>query len=354
MVVYPVKRLLRKLMSWYVGPFAAEQRSFNASVLRLHDELSVRTDTLVEELEREAAARTSDRAGLRGSLEALESRTESRATAFAAETDQLGRALAESARLLEELQARLLRLERRPAAAPSTPGAPSPISAEPDYFAFEARMRGSTDEIRIRQHDYVEDFRDCAPVLDVGCGRGEFLQLLRDGGIEARGIDHDADMVAFCRGEQLDVEEADATAYLVALPDGELGGIFCAHVLEHFPPKPLLRLLDLARAKLRPDGLFVAETPNPRTLVALSTFFSDLTHAQPLHPETLSFLARQAGFRRVEVRYLNEPPDEARLRHVPLLAEGELEPAREALDANFDRLNEVVFGPQDYAVLCRA
>ena len=338
-LVYPLKRVLRKLMSWYVGPFAAEQRSFNAAVLRVADELSVRLDELRADLEHEAA----ERLVLETALADLQSRVDVHAAAFAEAEDRDSAA----ARLLEELQERFVRLERRPQvavadASASTVAAP----AEPDYFAFEARMRGSTVEIRTRQADYLDDFRDCAPVLDIGCGRGEFLQLLRDAGIEARGVDSDPDMVAFCRGAGLDVAESDATAYLHGLPDGELGGVFCAHVLEHFAPGPLLQLLDVAGAKLRSGGLFVAETPNPRTLVALSTFFADLTHAQPLHPETLSFLVRQAGFRDVHVRYLNEPPPEGRLRHLP--------PGDEAANANVDRLNEVLFGPQDYAVLARA
>src|ERR671936_578303 len=177
-------------------------------------------------------------------------------------------------------------------------------------------MRGRSDEIRERQQAYVEDFREAAPVLDVGCGRGELVGLLREAGVEARGVDADADMVAFAHGEGLPVEQADLLAYLEGLEDGSLGGVFAGQVVEHLPPPALVRLLELAAAKLRPDGLFVAETPNPRTLISLSTFFSDLTHAQPLHPETLAYLARQAGFRRVEIRYLNTPAG-GRLQEVP-------------------------------------
>ncbi len=346
-LVYPVKRLLRKLMSWYVGPFAAEQRSFNAAVLRLADELSVLNDELRARLEQEAGERASSEAEIESRLEG---RIESAAAESAGRDAELGRRLAGTSRMLDELEERLLRLERRPRTAQQGTGTAPLPPPEPDYFAFEARMRGLTADVRGRQDFYVDDFRGCAPVLDIGCGRGEFLQLMREAGIEARGIDIDPDMVAFCRGEGLDVEQHDAIAYLEGLADGALGGIFCAHVLEHFPPQALLRLLGLAKAKLRPEGLFAAETPNPRTLVALSTFVADLTHAQPLHPETLSYLTRQAGFRQVEVRYLNPPPDEGRLRAIPLADEE----ACEALNANVERLNEVIFGPQDYAVLARA
>ena len=176
-------------------------------------------------------------------------------------------------------------------------------AALPDYFAFEARMRGSTAAVRERQRPYVEVFSDAGPVLDIGCGRGEFLSLLREAGVEARGIDADADMVAYAGGEGLDVEQADAVAYLEALDDGSLGGVFAAQVVEHLPPATLVRLLELAAAKLRPGGLLVAETINPLSPLALRSYFADLTHAQPLVPETLVLLAEQAGFRDVDVRY---------------------------------------------------
>jgi hypothetical protein len=110
----------------------------------------------------------------------------------------------------------------------------------------------------------------------------------------------------------------------------------------------LVRALEFAHAKLRPGGLLVAETINPLSPLALRHYFADLTHAQPLVPETLELLARQAGFRETELRYLN-PPEE-RLREVEL----EDDAAREALATNVRRLNEVLFGPLDYALLARA
>jgi O-antigen chain-terminating methyltransferase len=360
-LVYGVKRVLRKLMSWYVGPFAADQRNFNQAVLRLVDELDARVRE-VERLDLEARLLEVERgvAGLEPALGRI-AELERRLPEELAAADRALRAVAENvesrSRLLGELEERLLRVERRTRAQPA-PQAPAaalspPGGAVPDYFAFEARMRGSMADVRDKQRGYVDDFRDSGPVLDIGCGRGEFLQLLREAGIEARGIDTDADMVAFCRGEGLDVDERDGVSYLSELEDGALGGIFCAHVLEHLPPPELAQLLELARAKLRPGGLFAAETPNPRTLISLSTFFSDLTHAHPLHPETLAYLARQAGFGGVEIRYLNTP-DEGRLRDVPLPDGEGLDEARGVLKANIERLNEVIFGPQDFAVLARA
>jgi len=310
----PVKSVLRKLMRWYVEPFATDQRRFNAAVLRLMDALSERSDagqTAVEERLRSLAGVTAGQE--RRTIE------------------------------LEERLTRLERRERPAAAAAAAPAAPVPVAAAsvPDYFAFESRMRGSTESIRERQRPYLDDFREAAPVLDLGCGRGEFLVLLREAGIEARGVDLDPDMVAYARGEGLEVEQADAVGYLQDLEEGSLGGVFAAQLVEHLPAPTLVRLLELAAAKLRPGGLLVAETINPLSPLALRNYYADLTHAQPLVPETLELLARQAGFGTVELRFLNAP--EERL----------VEPPDPVIAANVSRLNELLFGPLDYAIVAR-
>ena len=298
-----VKRILRKLMRWYVEPVAADQRVYNSSLLKLVDALSERAD---------AAASASERAQ----------------------------------QLLRELEERLTRVERRgsggrASAPPVTVAAQPAAAALPDYFAFESRMRGSVDAIRERQRRYVDELRDAAPVLDVGCGRGELLQLLREGGVEARGIDADADMVAYARGEGLDVEQADLVEYLERQQEGSLGGIFMGQVVEHLPPAVLVRTLELAAARLRGGGVLVAETINPLSPLALRHYFADLTHAQPLVPETLELLARQSGFAETEIRYLNEP------------AERLTEPDDPVIAANVRRLNELLFAPLDYALVAR-
>jgi O-antigen chain-terminating methyltransferase len=298
------KRVLRKLMRWYVEPLTADQRVYNNSLLKLVDALSERTDAALA-----------------------------------------GREQAE--RLVRELEERVVRLERRGragAAAPAavTVAAQPAAAALPDYFAFESRMRGSVEGVRDRQRLYVDDFKDAAPVLDIGCGRGELLMLLRAAGVDARGIDADADMVAYARGEGLDVEQADLVEYLGRLQDGSLGGIFMGQVVEHLPAGALVRALELGAAKLRPGGVLVAETINPLSPIALRNYFADLTHAQPLVPETLELLARQAGFGQTKIRFLNEP------------AERLTEPDDPVIAANVRRLNELLFAPLDYALVARA
>lgn len=261
--------LRRRLQYAAASPLAAGQRSFNGVLLRLFDALSSRVD--------DTAARS-----------------------LAAE------------RRVAELEERLLRLERRPAGAVPDTVAPQPRAAAlPDYFAFESRLRGAVAEVRERQRPYVERLRDAAPVLDLGSGRGELLALLRDAGIEARGVDANADMVAFARAERLDVEQATAHEALAACADGSLGAVVALQLLEHLPPPDLVSLLDLAHAKLRPGGLLIAETIDPSSVAALRNYYADLTHAQPLVPETLELLVRGAGFVDAETIHLNEDLDYA-------------------------------------------
>ena len=166
--------------------------------------------------------------------------------------------------------------------------------------------------------------------------------LLREAGVEARGIDADADMVAYARGEELEVEQADVVQYLENAAAGSLGGIFMGQVVEHLPVGTLVQTLRLAATKLRPGGVLIAETINPLSPLALRHYFADLTHAQPLVPETLELLARQSGFAETEIRYLNEP------------AERLTEPDDPVIAANVRRLNELLFAPLDYALVARA
>jgi SAM-dependent methyltransferase len=164
------------------------------------------------------------------------------------------------------------------------------------YAGFEDVFRGPEQLIRDRQRVYVGLLRGHEPVLDVGCGRGELLDLLREAEIEAKGVDLDEGMVARARANGHEVELADANTYLEGIPDGSLGTVFSAQVIEHLPYDELKRFLRLAHAKLRPDGLFVAETVNPYAVNALRAFWVDLTHQAPIYPEVAVVLCRLTGF----------------------------------------------------------
>lgn len=223
-----------------------------------------------------------------------------------------------------------------------------------DYVGFEDQFRGSAQDVGERQSAYVDLFRgQTAPVVDVGCGRGEFLAQLRQAGIPAYGIDTSRAMVQRARESGLEVKEEDAFEHLESVPRESLGGVFSAQVVEHFDPARLVMFFELAARALKPGGVFVAETLNPQSL---STFtgplYVDLGHVRPLHPLTLQFIAQSVGLRDVEVRFLAPIPAEHRLSAIPEsdAAPGDLV---RHLNANFRRIDEAMFGPVDFAIVAK-
>jgi SAM-dependent methyltransferase len=222
------------------------------------------------------------------------------------------------------------------------------------YVGFEDQFRGSREVIRERLASYLPLFDGAADVLDVGCGRGEFLDLLAAGGIRARGIDLNHEMAEGCRARGLDVTEADAVGYLSALPDASLGGVFAAQVVEHLEPGYLLRFLELAFHKLRPGGRLVLETLNPACWVAFfESYIRDITHVLPLHPETLKYLVVASGFTKAAIEFRSPVAPQDRLQPIAVPAGGNaaLDDLTEAFNANVEKLNGRMFTFMDYAVV---
>jgi O-antigen chain-terminating methyltransferase len=245
-------------------------------------------------------------------------------------------------------------------AGPAVPLRPGPAArASLDsfkYLAFENEFRGPQEEIRQRLRDYVPVFAGSAGVLEVGCGRGEFLELLREHGVTARGIDTNQAMVDEARARGLDAECADAIEYLLSREDGSIGGLFAAQVVEHLSPEYLGRLLEVAVTKLRPNALLVLETINPSCWVAFfESYIRDLTHVRPLHPETLQYLVRVNGFQHVRIEYKAPVPREARLDSLTPSPDDAPGWAMlvETFNRNVQRLNDRMFTYQDYAVIGR-
>jgi len=177
---------------------------------------------------------------------------------------------------------------------------------EGTYDAFEDIFRGPEHFIRDRQRRYLSLLGDREPVLDIGCGRGEFLDLLRERGLEYAGVDPDPDMVERCRAKGHErVEVADANSYLEKCADDSLGAIFCAQVIEHMSYQELLRFYELGLRKIRPGGLFILETVNPHSVPALKTFWVDPTHQHPLFPEVALALCEINGFESAYVFHPN-------------------------------------------------
>ena len=242
-------------------------------------------------------------------------------------------------------RAELRGLDGRIAGTSETPETRSPsTSFEPEhYLAFEERFRGSSDELRGRLLDYVPYFEGQGPVLDLGCGRGEFLELLKEAGVEAKGIDGNREMIHACRDKGLVAEVGDIVAAVADARSGEASGIFAAQVIEHLPPTVIRKFLGDCYRVLRKDGRIVLETVNPESVVAFVAFYRDLTHQKPLHPETLEFMLTAVGFREVTIRYSSPVSERARLLSV---ADGS-----DTLNQNFEKLNALLFGDQDYAVI---
>jgi O-antigen chain-terminating methyltransferase len=205
------------------------------------------------------------------------------------------------------------------------------------YFDFEARFRGSEEEIAARQREDAELFRGApGPVLDLGCGRGEFVELLNTVGAEAQGCDANPLMAARAREKGLDVVQGDLFELLLARADGSLGGISALQVVEHLPPAALFELVELAARKLASGGRLLLETINPESVYAMRWFWMDLTHVRPVPAGSLEQLLQANGFRDVKVDFRSPVPAS--------------ETAALADDPRFAPLASLLFAPQDYAV----
>jgi len=290
-------------------------------------------------------------------------------------TDQLGVAQAATTALRAEhltservLQEHVLKAERTVrrlahALSPTPDGDGSPPSHRPqveelspafDYLGLEERFRGSEEEIQQRQRPYLEYFVGRPPgiVLDLGCGRGEFLQLLAQAGVPARGIDVDLDMVLLCQEKGLIVKRQDALAHLESLPDGSLQGIFCAQVVEHWPSADTIQLVSLSYRKLAPGAALIVETPNPRCLTVFAeSFYLDPSHVRLIHPEAARFLFESTGFRDVTLKF--SAPVESSRRIPPLPVTGSPESASAEFNRALEGLNQLLYGFQDFAAIGR-
>lgn len=170
-----------------------------------------------------------------------------------------------------------------------------------NYMSFEEHFRGSRHTIKERQYRYLPFFEHGSNVLDIGCGRGEFLELLKEHDIGGIGIDINKDMVEYCQSKGLNAKQTDSLEYLNTLEDTILDGIFSDQVIEHLTPDYLIRLLHLAHQKLKPESYIVLGTVNILNPAGLANFFVDPTHVSPIHPEYLKYCLEVSGFRDVQI-----------------------------------------------------
>jgi 2-polyprenyl-3-methyl-5-hydroxy-6-metoxy-1,4-benzoquinol methylase len=352
-LAYPVRRLLARLLR--------PQETFNSTVVQYINQWpQSMADALTSTLERcEAVADAALRA--REAVAARERRVEAGIEAIRASHDELRTAVGVLQQATQTLRHELARLrDATPDGQDPVRGRPRADSGAPPfaaaagqamgdkYVGFEDQFRGSPAAIRERLSEYVPLFAGASDVLDVGCGRGEFLDLLREHGITARGIDTNAAMVQVTRDKGLAADEADAVTFLRTRPPGSLGGLFAAQVVEHLEPPYLMSLLDAAFDALRPGAPIVLETINPACWFAFfESYIRDITHVRPLHPETLKYLLVATGFQRVDVHFRVPYPEHEKLQPLPVNAA--LGDAVDTLNGNLEKLNRLLFTHLDYA-----
>lgn len=263
----------------------------------------------------------------------------------------LATALSDQSERIQQLRQTVDTVRRRVESAPaansaampaSVPSAVSgPVIDDAMYVALENYFRGSRDLVAERQAAYIPHLPSvvsaATPLVDLGCGRGEWLSVLKDRGIPAIGIDSNAVCIAECAESGLSAELGDLLGFLRARPDASVGAYTLFQVLEHLPFPVLLEAMREMRRTLVPGGVLIAEVPNAKNLrVAAGTFWIDPTHQRPLYPEFLQFLAQEVGFGGSEALYVNDDSPELDLSGLPAGARIAMERVLEAIDTARD------------------
>lgn len=341
-----VKRAIQKSVYWYVNPLAAQLHSVQSSAARAMREIAGQLKGVADRLE------LLEKENLDGRLRALEGeRFEERIGRLERTWRQVELSAGDALRApgVE----RTVESGEEGAVAPAAVKRPS-RGLHFDYYWFESIHRGDRELIKRRQQPYLVHFERCSNVLDIGCGRGEFLELMAEKGIGGYGIDIEDDAVRYCADRGLSARLDDAIEHLSGLGDDTLDGVFISQVVEHMTPDELIEMVGLIYRKMMPGGYVVIETPNPQCLLIFASFFyADLSHVQPIHPETTRFLLLSAGFREVEIELTNPVPKSQRLSRVVVPETAADEPWVSELNSNLEKLNSVLFSHMDYAAVAR-
>ena len=232
-----------------------------------------------------------------------------------------------------------------------------------NYFVFNELFGGSNEEIRTTTEQFLDFFSGCKNVLDIGSGRGIFLELLREKGIKGYGIDNNDDLISYCRRKDLNVQKDDVIVHLKKLNNKSLDGIFISHVVEHLKYEDIIYMLKLCYEKMQYGSYMVIATPNVYNMtVSSNTFYSDPTHMTHVHPEFIKFLLRIYKFRDIQERFY-QPAFKDRMKDQILRKidnidniynlNDEQKKIYEIINNNIDILNNLLFGYRDYAVIAK-
>ena len=233
----------------------------------------------------------------------------------------------------------------------------SDLLEEQSYLTLEEKYRGSEDDIAGRVAAYLPHLEACRQkgldVLDLGCGRGEALEVFAAQGLGVRGVDSNSEMVARCREKGLRAEEGDLFGYLASIGEASLGAVVSFHVIEHLPPATLPRLCRLAWRALAPGGVLILETPSPLSMVmAARNFWIDPTHLRPVHPAHLEVTYREAGFEPVHRVDLHPFAAADGLPEIDLEAlPSEQRVLAHEVNRMRDLLDDLLFGHRDFAMI---
>ncbi|MGU3568214.1 class I SAM-dependent methyltransferase [Paenibacillus sp. D51F] len=302
------KKVIRKSLRWHINPIVNNQIEFNASTVRVLNEMS----SLLSKQELEKG----------NSLLQLKKQQEH----------------------IENLEMKINHIEYRQNESIIE-------SNDFDYLEFENKYRGTRESIKEKQKQYLKYFNEGDTVLDLGCGRGEFSELLIENKIQAISVDSNNQMIDYCGEIGIRAIKSDIFDFLDQQNDASCHGIFLGQVIEHLTLKQLLRLLELSKKKLMPNGIFIAETPNPQCLsIYAQSFYLDPTHVKPVHPFLMRFIMESRSFSDIEIHYFSKNDGSL---HLPVLLnfdEVQIDRLNE-FNEKIQRWNDVIFGNQDYYIM---
>lgn len=366
-----MRRVIRRLLRFLVEPITEEQSVFNASATALLNEMNSNICNIRNELSSTKSELSSNKDALWNQINNIWNSLGNTGNELSSLTKHLDNEKASLGTLIHEMYSHLDHSEMHVIRALKdyvTSNTAANIStsvkqdksdvhssdidaySSMDYFNFENHFRGTRHNIKKMLAVYLPFFEGKSKVIDLGCGRGEFLELLKKNNIDCIGVDLYDEFIMYCRMKGLDVVCEDVNQYLRGLDDESVDGIFSAHLVEHLKIEELLALYKRSFEVLKPGGCIVIETPNPTCLgIYYNWFYADPSHVKPVHPKTQEYFLKESGFNSIEILYTDSSKLDYRL---PLL-HGENISNLNQFNDGMNHLSDILFGSMDYAVIAK-